>query len=274
MIEQRDVRTDDGRVLRAYDSGAADGDRVLVWHPGSPHTGAPLEPVLAMAAERGIRLLSYARPGYGGSTRSPDRTVASAASDAAAVADGFGVERYAVVGYSGGGPHALACAALTPERVGAVVCLAGIAPYTDEFDWFAGMMAPGALLAAREGRAARERFAETDEFDPEIFTAADHDALSGPWKALGADAGAAGEAGSDGLVDDDVAFMTPWGFDLSAITAPVLFVRGGQDRVVPPSHGDWQHERVPGSELWRRPGDGHVSVLNSCAEAMDWLPFD
>src|SRR5690349_1684310 len=105
---QRDVRLADGRTLRAYDSGAgADDALAILWHHGSPQTGAPLDPLLAAAADRGIRLLSYARPSYGGSTARPGRDVASAAADVAAIADAFGVGRFAVMGASGGGPHAL-----------------------------------------------------------------------------------------------------------------------------------------------------------------------
>lgn len=175
------------------------------------------------------------------------------------------------MGASGGGPHALACAAELPDRVTGVVSLAGIAPFTEEFDWFGGMVAPGGLKAAMSGAEARAKFAEIDEFDMDSFTSADFEALSGEWASLGADAQRAGEAGSDGLVDDDVAFVRPWGIELSAITAPVLLVQGGQDRVVPPAHADWLRQRLPKAQLWSRPDDGHVSVLHACADAMDWL---
>ena len=269
---QRDVPLDDGRTLRAYDAGPdADDALTIVWHHGSPQTGAPLDPLLAAAADRGIRLLSYARPSYGGSTARPDRDVASAAADVAAIADAFGVGRFAVMGASGGGPHALACAALLGDRVTGAVAIAGIAPYTEEFDWYAGMRAPGGLRAARDGRAARARFAETEEFDPESFTAADWAALSGAWQSLGSDAMAAGEAGPDGLIDDDVAFASPWGFEVAQAAAPVLVVQGGEDRVVPPAHADWIARHVPRPELWLRPRDGHVSILGAVPVAMDWL---
>jgi pimeloyl-ACP methyl ester carboxylesterase len=266
----RDVRVGDGRTVRAYDTGADDGLTIL-WHHGSPQTGALLEPLVLAAGERGIRLVSYARPSYGGSTPAPGRDVAAAASDVARVADALGIERFATMGASGGGPHALACGALLGDRVTAVACLASLAPDTDEFDWFAGMAAPGGLRAARDGRAARARFAETDEFDEASFTETDWAALAGPWRSLGDDAMRADADGSDGLVDDDVAFVRPWGFDLAEIGAPVLFVQGEEDRVVPPAHADWLVRRTPNAELWLRPRDGHVSVLNACPLAMDWL---
>jgi pimeloyl-ACP methyl ester carboxylesterase len=271
MVTERDVKLDDGRTLRARDSGAAAGSIALFWHHGSPQTGALLEPLLAAAAERGIRLLSYGRPSYGGSSPRRGRDVASAAADVAQIADAFGIARFAVMGASGGGPHSLACAALLPDRVTGAVCLASPAPFTDEFDWFEGMASPGGLRAAIEGRETRERYAATEEFDPESFTPADWAALSGGWSSLGADATRAGEAGPDGLIDDDVAFVSPWGFDVAQITSRVLFVQGGQDRVVPPAHAQWLVSHCPRSELWLRPDDGHVSILDACPVAMDWL---
>ena len=121
------------------------------------------------------------------------------------------------------------------------------------------------------GDAIPARFAETEEFDPESFTAADWAALSGAWQALGSDAMAAGEAGPDGLIDDDVAFASPWGFDIARAAAPILLVQGGEDRVVPPAHADWIARHVPRPELWLRPRDGHVSILGAVPVAMDWL---
>jgi len=268
-----DVRLDDGRTLRVHDSGAPSGTHALtlVWHHGSPQTGALLEPVLAAAAERGIRLVSYARPSYGGSTPRPGRSVASAAADVARLADALGIGRFAVMGASGGGPHALACAALLGDRVTGAVSLAGLAPLTEEFDWFAGMASDGGLRAALTGREARARHAATDELDEGSFTAADWAALGGAWASLGADAGRAEAAGPDGLIDDDVAFVNPWDFDVAAIQAPVLVVHGGEDRVVPLAHAEWLVRRCPMPELRLRPRDGHVSVLNACPVAMDWL---
>jgi pimeloyl-ACP methyl ester carboxylesterase len=272
MDFERDVALGDGRTLRAYDTGAETaGSFALFWHHGSPQTGAPLEPLLSAAAERGIRLLSYGRPSYGGSTPRPGRDVASAAADVARIADAVGIDRFAVMGASGGGPHALACAALLPDRVTGAVCVAGPAPLTEDFDWFGGMASPGGLRAAMAGRGARARYAATDEFDPASFTPADWAALSRAWSSLGADAGRAEEAGPDGLIDDDVAFVSPWGFEPGQIAVPVLFVQGGQDRVVPPAHADWLLRNCPRSELWLRPDDGHVSILDATPVAMDWL---
>ncbi|AWB94755.1 alpha/beta hydrolase [Agromyces badenianii] len=273
MITEFDVRPPgDGRVLHAFDTGAdAAVSLVLVWHHGSPQTGAPLDPVLAAAAERGIRLISFARPSYGGSSPLPGRDVASAAADVAAIADAVGVDRFATMGASGGAPHALACAARLPERVVGVVTLAGIAPYTEEFDWFGGMASPDAIRSAFEGRDARARFEATAEFDPEQFVPGDWAALEGRWSSLGADVGRSEVYGPDGLIDDDVAFASSWGFDLAEVAAPVLLVQGSLDRVVPPAHAQWMRGRLPDSELWMRAGDGHISVLDAIPAAMDWL---
>ncbi|WP_037584451.1 alpha/beta fold hydrolase, partial [Stigmatella aurantiaca] len=268
----RDIQLNDGRVVRAYDTGADAANAVTVlWHHGSPQTGALLEPLITAAAERGIRLFSYGRPSYGGSSPLPGRNVASAAADVAQIADAFGIARFAVMGASGGGPHALACAALLPERVTSAVCLAGIAPFTQDFDWFAGMTSEEGLRAAFKGRDARARYAEVAEFDVDSFIPADLEALAGGWSSLGADVGRANDAGPEGLIDDDVAFASPWGFDLADITAPVLLVQGGRDRIVPASHAKWLSRTCRRSELWLRPDDGHISILNACPDAMDWL---
>lgn len=200
--------------------------------------------------------MSYGRPSYGGSNPRPGRNVAAAADDVARIADTLGVRSFAVMGASGGGPHALACAALLPDRVTGAVCLAGLAPYTEDFDWYEGMASPGGLRAAADGREARELYAATDEFDPANFTAADYAALEGAWSSLGSDAVKAGQAGPDGLIDDDVAFATAWGFDLAEVAAPVLLVQGSLDRVVPSAHAGWLLAGLPGRSCGYGPMTG------------------
>ncbi|MCU1471942.1 alpha/beta hydrolase [Amnibacterium sp.] len=267
MSEQRDLRTPDGRTLRVTDAGG-DG-AVVLWHAGSPQTGAVIAPVLAAAETAGVRIVTWARPGYSTSTRRPGRSVADAAADALIVADALGLGRFAAVGYSGGGPHAIAAAALLPDRVTAVGTLAGIAPDTGTDDWLAGMAAPAALVAARSGLDARA--ALPDDFDPASFTDTDWAALEGPWSALGEDAQAGGREGPLGLIDDDVAFARPWGIDLAAVEAPVLLVQGEADRVVPPAHGRLLAAALRRAELRLRPGDGHVSVLGALPEVLAWV---
>jgi pimeloyl-ACP methyl ester carboxylesterase len=273
MVAKHDLQLTDGRRLVAYDAGKtrASDELSLIWHHGSPQTGALLEPLVAAAATRNIRLVSYARPSYGGSSPNRGRDVASAAADVAQVADALHIDRFAVMGASGGGPHALACAALLPDRVIAAVALASPAPFTESFDWYAGMASPDALRAAAAGREARERYAATDEFDPNSFTPVDWAALAGTWASLGRDAELAGQDGPEGLIDDDLAFAAAWGFDVGAISVPVLLVQGGEDRVVPASHADALLGAIPTAEIWLRPRDGHVSVLGACPVGMDWL---
>jgi pimeloyl-ACP methyl ester carboxylesterase len=273
VTTRHDIRVPDGRALVAYDAGVPDGSARLtvVWHHGSPHTGVLYEPLLAMAAKRGIRLVGYARPSYGGSSPDEGRSVASASADVSALADALRIERFAGIGASGGGPHALACAALLADRVTGTVTFASPAPYSDTFDWFAGMAAPQALQAARVGRPARARHAENEVFDESVFTEADWAALGGVWAAVGQDAGRAGAEGPGGLIDDDVAFAKPWGVDVSAITSPVLLVQGGADRMIPASHAESLLGQIPTAELWLRPQAGHISVLDAADVAFDWL---
>jgi pimeloyl-ACP methyl ester carboxylesterase len=141
--------------------------------------------------------------------------VASAAADVSSVADALGIDRFAVMGHSGGGPHALACGALLPERVLGVVSVAGLAPFgAGGLDWFAGMAASGAasLRAAAEGREAKERYeASTDEDADLVFVPADHAALEGEWSWFISVVRPAIENGPGGLIDDDLAYVAPWG---------------------------------------------------------------
>ena len=275
-MTETDLELSDGRTLHVYDALADGRDARLAvfWHHGTPNLGAPPQPLFPAAARHGIRWVSHDRPGYGRSTPRPGRDVASAAADAASVADALGIERFAVMGHSGGSAFALACGALLPERVLGVVCVAGLAPFhADGLDWFAGMAAAGAaeLRAAVRGRAALEEHLASSEFDPGQFTPADHAALAGPWSWLGDVAGQALEGGLGGMVDDDLAYVAPWGFDPGQVRAPVLLLHGGQDRVAPSSHARWLASRIRSAQLWLRPDDGHVSVLQSAEAALGWL---
>ena len=275
MVTETDLELADGRTLHAYDTGAdaADERLAVFWHHGSPNIGAPPEPLFSAADRLGIRWVSYDRPGYGGSTLRPDRDVASAAGDASAVADELGIDRFALMGHSGGGSHALACAALLPRRVLGMVVVAGMAPFGAEgLDWFEGFgpASVAELRAAAAGRAALEKhLAETDD-EPE-FTAEDEAALAGEWSWFTDVVDTALASGMGGFVDDDLASVGAWGFDPADVVAPALFVHGGRDRVVPSSHSEWLARRCPSAELWLRPDDGHISVLGSGAAALSWL---
>jgi pimeloyl-ACP methyl ester carboxylesterase len=276
VATETNLELGDGRTLHLYDAAedAADDRLAVVWHHGTPNIGAPPEPLFPAVAQRGIRWVSYDRPGYGGSTPHPGRDVASAAADVASIADALGIGQFAVMGHSGGSAYALACGALLPERVLGVVCAAALAPLDAEgLDWFAGMAAGGAaeLRAATRGRAALEGHLASTEFDPEQFTPADHAALAGAWSWLAAVAGQALEGGLGGMVDDDLSYVAPWGFDPGQVRAPVLFLHGGQDRVAPSSHARWLARHTRSAELWLRPDDGHISVLDAGATALGWL---
>ena len=133
------------------------------------------------------------------------------------------------------------------------------------------MASPDGIRSAFDGRAARAAFEETAEFDPAQFLPVDYAALEGPWSSLGDDVARAGEFGMAGLIDDDVAFARPWGFELADVPVPVLVVQGEEDRVVPRSHGEWMARQLPRAGLVLRPGDGHISVLAAVPDALDWL---
>jgi pimeloyl-ACP methyl ester carboxylesterase len=268
-----DVTTSDGRTIHAYETGP-DQPLTVVWHHGTPNIGSPPAPLFDASERLGIRWVSYDRPGYGGSTPRPDRSVGSAAADVAAVVDALRIARFAVMGHSGGSPHGLACAALLPDRVTGVVAAASLAPFDAQgLDWFAGMIPSGvaALTAAARGRAEKERFETSGfEYDPE-FTAADEEALAGPWKWFGSVVGPALKNGPAPAIDDDLAYVAPWGFDPSTIRAQVLLLHGDEDRIAPLAHAQWLADRIPGAELRVQKGAGHISVLNGAEGALEWL---
>jgi pimeloyl-ACP methyl ester carboxylesterase len=275
MVTETDLELDDGRTLHVYDTGTghADGRLAVFWHHGSPNIGAPPEPLFPAAEELGIRWVSYDRPGYGGSTSCQDRDVASAATYVSTVADWLGIDRFAVMGHSGGGSHALACGALLQERVLGVVSVAGLAPFGAEgLDWFEGFGPAGVaeLHAAAAGRAALEKHLEESEDEPE-FTPKDEAALAGEWSWFIDVVRPALAGGMGGFIDDDLAGVGAWGFDPTDIVAPVLFLHGGRDRVVPSSHSEWLARRCPSAELWLSQDDGHISIMGSSAAALTWL---
>jgi pimeloyl-ACP methyl ester carboxylesterase len=274
-MDEFDLQLGNGRTLHAYDTGPSGGDLLAVfWHHGTPNVGAPPEPLLGHAAARGIRWVSHDRPGYGGSTPDPGRDLAAVAGDLAAVADALAIERFAVVGHSGGASHALTCAALLPERVLGALCVAALAPLgAAGLNWFAGTAPAGEadLRSAVTGRETLARHLATTEFDPDLFTTADHAALGGPWGWLGKVAEAAMAGGLEGAIEDDLAYVAPWRFAPEGVGAPLLLLHGERDRVVPSTHSRWLAERCPAAELWLRLEDGHLSVLGSAEAALDRL---
>jgi pimeloyl-ACP methyl ester carboxylesterase len=275
-MRERDVLTTDGRVLHTYDLGPAErsDELVVLWQHGTPNIGAPPEPLFEAARPLGIRWIGYDRPSYGGSTPHPDATIATAAADARQIADQLGIGRFTVFGHSGGGPRALACGALIPDRVVAVVSVSSPAPWpAPGLDYFAGMSDGGAreLRAAARGRAELQEVLAANEFDPESFIPADYAALEGSWSWFNGIVEAATANGFDGMVADLVGAMAAWGFDPAAVSAPTLIMHGTADRMVPSSHSEWLAAHCPAAELRLQPEAGHISVLDSAPGALAWL---
>jgi len=286
----RTVRTPDGRTLAVEDAGDPAGRPVLV-HLGSPDSRHLYGPWVADAAGRGLRLICYDRPGYGGSTPQPGRSIADCAGDVRAICAALGIDRLAMWGWSGGGAHVLACAALLPDLVVAAASLAGVAPYGAEgLDYFAGMgqdNADDTRLLLADPVAARAKM-DKDREGLLAVSASDlaraFESLLSPVDAavLQGEGGMAGwmvYAGHDGLApgsqgywDDMRAHLDPWGFELADITVPVLVLHGGQDRFVPFGHGQWLATHIPGAEARLLDNDGHLTLVeHHIGEVHAWL---
>jgi pimeloyl-ACP methyl ester carboxylesterase len=285
---ERAVRTPDGRTLTVEDVGDPAG-RVVLVHDGTPNSRHLYGPWVADAAGRGLRLISYDRPGYGGSTPQPGRSIADCAGDVRAICATLEIDRLAVWGWSGGGAHVLACAALLPDLVAAAASLASLAPYGAEgLDYFAGMGQDDVddtrlLLTDRE--AAR---AKIDKDREELLAASAGDlaqafgSLAAPvdaavlqggmaaWLAYAVHEGLA--PGSQGWWDDSCAHVGPWGFELAGITVPVLLLHGRQDKFVPFGHGQWLATHIPGVEARLLDNDGHLTLAEHHIGAVhSWL---
>jgi pimeloyl-ACP methyl ester carboxylesterase len=275
--EEIEVKTPDGRKLAVQVAGPDDGDPV-VYHTGTPSYRRLYEPLIAAGAERGLRHVTYSRPGYAESDRQPGRTVADCAADVAAIADQLGIESFYVTGQSGGGPHSLACAALLGDRVWSASTTAGAAPRDAEgLDWLAGMgqenLDEVAALDAGDEELVAFLEKEADQFGNltgEQVLAALGDLLGEADKAVltgeVAEHSARGlrgalSAGIWGWFDDDKAELSgDWGFDLGAIEVPVTVWQGDDDRMVPFGHGKWLAENVPGAKARLLEGEGHISL--------------
>jgi pimeloyl-ACP methyl ester carboxylesterase len=275
-MNETDLRLADGRTLHVYDTAPGDDRRLPVfWHHGTPNLGTPPKPLFEAGEWLGIRWISFDRPGYGGSTAAPGRTMASVAADLTTVADALGLGTFALMGFSGGGSYALGSAAVLGDRVEAVTTFAAIAPYdANGLDWYDGMIPSGlaSLRAAAAGREEKVRHETSGiEYDAE-FTKADLAMFEGRWGWLGSVAGdKAMPNGPDGLVDDDCSYVIPWGCDPRTITAPTLLCHGEDDHIIPRSHADWLVEHIPSASLRLYPGDSHISVLAHAEPALEWI---
>jgi pimeloyl-ACP methyl ester carboxylesterase len=271
------LTTRDGRQLEYLMTGPSEGP-ALLFHSGMPSSAVDFSWLTGPATALGLRTISYSRPGYGRSTARPGRSVADAVEDVTALLDELGVTEFRTLGWSGGGPHALACAALLSDRCLATTVLASLAPYqAGDLDFLAGMEQENieewnaaiagfdeldALLrpfapAFREATAASVR----EDFD-NLLSSADKAVLTDTFAdELAYAFRRAVETGIDGWRDDGLAFVKHWGFAVSEITAPVAVWHGRQDRLVPFAHGEWLAAEIPDGEFHPRDGDGHLSLI-------------
>lgn len=276
--ESVDIRTSDGRLLEALVSGPSDGT-VLVFHTGTPCGLVPL-PAGLSPAPLGIRTILYARPGYGRSTPQAGRTVADAAGDTAAILDAVGAGKFLNLGWSGGGPYALACDALLADRCLATAVIAGPAPYAE-----AGVSSPVrawyeadednklALAGDIEGfRQAVGAFVaqlanvKAEHIATEANSDADRRFFSqgyAEWVASFVRAG--GVSGSHGAADDCLAALRDWGFPLTSIRHVTIW-QGTEDQHVPSFHAEWLNDHLPQTELRTLEGEGHNSIAGQLPE--------
>ncbi len=264
-----------------------DAGMPVLFHHGTPGSSAPLRVIERAAHERGLRYVTYSRPGYGRSSRHDGRRVVDAVDDALAILGHVGADRCLVAGWSGGGPHAMACAARLEPAVATAV-IAGVAPYDAEgLDWMDGMGAGnveefGAAVAGRdtlapalEEAAAGMRDATMADLKAEmssLLSEVDEAAFDGEF---GEDLvamlreGLAG--GADGWVDDDLAFIAPWGFELDEIGGPLALWQGSDDLMVPIAHGRWLAAHLPTAISHFEAGEGHLSLCARIDRMLDEL---
>jgi pimeloyl-ACP methyl ester carboxylesterase len=270
------IECPDGRTLEAATLGQPSGHTIFFHHgtPGSTSMVQDFEPFL----EHGnFFFVTTSRPGYGSSSRLEGRDVASVVNDVTTVLDFFHRDKYAALGWSGGGPHALACAALdTPRCLGAVT-LASVVPLDVDFDWTEGM-GPENLeefaLAKKGGPPYEEYIATVGGFMGEategniielfggLLPDVDKEVLADD-RAREVLASAVRHGflnGWRGFYDDNVAFFSPWGFDPTTIAVPVAVWYGDADLMVPPTHGAWLASHLPSATAHHQPNDGHLSL--------------
>jgi len=263
-----------GRELEVLDNGV-DSTRAIVFHHGTPASASLWSQWFTYAADLGIRAISYSRAGYGTSDRDYGRSIVSVNKDISEVLASKGIERFVAIGWSGGGPHALANT-LLDTNVGAIT-LAGVGAFgVDDLDFLEGMAQEnhdefGASLQGEDviqkwfvdnATAFKSAGAEIREAFGGLISEADKKSMEGSFADVIASAIRSGLAVSfDGWVDDDVAFTKPWGFDLATITKPVKIWQGDQDFMVPHAHSHWLKKHISTAELTFIPGQGHVTLL-------------
>ena len=277
------IELEDGRLLDVQDAGG-DGE-VLLFHHGTPGSVTQIPQMVAAAGRAGLRMVTYSRAGYGASSRHSGRSVADVVTDMEQVLDHLEADRCVTAGWSGGGPHALAMAALLPARTAGALAVASVAPFeTEELDFLAGMGDDNVAEfgASLEGESALRTFLEAElpgirEADGpgliELFDAllpdVDRAVLTDEFgDAIAANMREAVRLGVDGWLDDDLAFVRPWGFDVAAIAVPALLWHGTEDLMVPFAHGVWLADHVSGVNAHLLEGEGHLSVGVGALEEM------
>lgn len=276
-----------GRRIAYEVSGKPDGRPVFLHH-GTPGSGDGPKPRDSILYRHGVRLIAYCRPGYGGSTRRRGRTVADAAGDVAALADALGLDTFAVLGRSGGGPHALACAALLPDRLTRVAALVSLAPYdaigldwlgdmvpSNQRSWRAALTDEDLITEQLRLRANRVRDDPAhllrllrQEMPPADLHVVEDVAIER--LLLRTYAVGLGE-GPYGWIDDLLALRADWGFRLDDIRAPVRLWHGADDRFAPVGHTRWLAEHIPGAQLEVEHGAAHFAALRVMPRMIRWL---
>jgi len=278
------VHAADGRKLAVLERGDP-GGAPIVFHHGTP--GSRLDRHPDDSVYEGVRAVFYDRPGYGGSDPQPGRTVADAAADTAAIADALGIDRFAVEGTSGGGPHALACAGLLGERVTKVAVVVGAAPSDDpELDWQRGMndLNLAEFGAARDGPAALDAFlqpfADQVGIDPDAVIGEIAATLPAPDQAVLARPAVramlaetfveACRQGVRGWADDDLAFVAPWGLELDRVQQEVRLWQGELDVLVPRAHAEYLSSKLSQARFDLVQGAGHL-LVDETEDVVRWL---
>jgi pimeloyl-ACP methyl ester carboxylesterase len=284
------VETGDGRRLSVEVTGDLDGSPVFLLH-GTPGSRLGPRPRSQLLHRLGIRLISFDRPGYGSSDRLPGRRVVDAALDVAAIADAYGLDQFAVVGRSGGGPHALACAALLSDRVIRAAVLVSLAPReADGLDWFGGMADSNVdAYAGPAGRLDRVvarlvEIADTVRDDPSRLIAMLYGEMTDDDRRVVADAGIrlgllrtyaeAVRESPYGWIDDVSAFRAEWGFDPATVSVPVLLWHGERDMFSPVSHSRWLGARIPDAMVVVKSDAAHFDALSVLPDILPWLIAD
>jgi pimeloyl-ACP methyl ester carboxylesterase len=267
------MRLPDGRQVGLVTHGDPEGYPVIFCH-GTPGSRFGHEFTDQPGKEHGLRVIVAERPGYGLTTADPSFTILGWPDLVTSLADVLGLDRFAVVGYSGGGPYAIACAARLPDRVTALGLMAGVGP-SDTPGSEEGV-SKGDLLMMRlavrrprlAGLSARLLALVSTRMPKIAFRTflkeagpADHDMLveQGPYALVPYMKGAFAQ-GPDGTVLDYRLLAEPWGIDLDAVRCPVDIWQGESDTFVPIRHAEDLASRLPGAQLHRLPNTGHASI--------------